>query len=103
MQTVNVTVINEVGLHARPAAIFVQAANRYKSQIKVRNLTKNGNVSDAKSILGVLVLGIEKNHLIELDIEGEDEEAAAVYLTRLVENDFQTTEENSVSDGTNSV
>ncbi len=103
MRTVNVTVINEVGLHARPAAIFVQAANRYTSQIKVRNLTKNGNVSDAKSILGVLVLGIEKNHMIELKIEGEDEEAAAVYLTKLVENDFQTTEENPVSDGTNRV
>ncbi len=101
MRTVNVTVINEVGLHARPAAIFVQAANRYKSQIKVRNLTKNGNVSDAKSILGVLVLGIEKNHMIELMIEGEDEEAAAVYLTKLVENDFQTSEETHFSDGLN--
>jgi phosphocarrier protein HPr len=94
MKIVEVTVINEVGLHARPAAVFVQAANRFKSQIKVRNLTKNSNASDAKSILGVLVLGIEKNHVIQLEINGEDETDAAKYLTRLVKNDFQLINDN---------
>lgn len=89
MKTVEIKVINEVGLHARPAAVFVQTANRFKSQIKVRNLTKNSNPSDAKSILGVLVLGIEKNHMIQLEVNGEDEEVAIACLTRLVESDFQ--------------
>lgn len=93
MEIVKVIVINKMGLHARPAAVFVQIANRFKSQIKVRNLTKNGNASDAKSILGVLVLGIEKNHAIELEINGEDEKAAAACLQHLVKSDFQQTDE----------
>jgi len=93
MEIVQVTVINEMGLHARPAAVFVQTANGFKSQIKVRNITKKGNTSDAKSILGVLVLGVERNHVIELEINGEDEKAAADCLRHLVESDFQNVEE----------
>jgi len=88
MEIVKVTVINEMGLHARPAAVFVQTANRFKSQIKVRNLTKNSITSDARSILGVLVLGVEKNHMIELEINGEDEKSAAACLQKLIESDF---------------
>lgn len=93
MEIIQVTVVNEMGLHARPAAVFVQTANGFKSQIKVRNLTKKGITSDAKSILGVLVLGVERNHVIELEINGEDEKTAAACLQHLVESDFQNMEE----------
>ncbi len=92
MITETVTVLNAVGLHARPAAVFVQAANRFKSQIKVRNLTKNSQAADAKSLVGVLVLGVEQNHVIELVATGEDEETAAASLKRLVESDFRQPE-----------
>ncbi len=103
MRIVEVNVINEVGLHARPAAVFVQTANRFKSQIKVRNLTKNSKTSDAKSILGILILGIEKNHTIQLEINGEDEDMAAISLKRLVENDFLQTTDEVVSQNTSCV
>ncbi len=99
MKTVEIKVINEVGLHARPAAIFVQTANRFKSQIILRNITKNSMPSDAKSILGVLVLGVEKDDIIRLEINGEDEEAAATCLTRLVESDFKTDESANSQNG----
>ena len=89
MITFQVKVINDVGLHARPAAIFVRMAKSFESTIKIRNVTKNGNTSDAKSILGVLVLGVEKNHEIELEISGADEVLAAEKLKRLIESDFQ--------------
>ena len=88
MQTCTTTVINEVGLHARPAALFVQAAGLYKSRIKVRNATSDREFVDAKSILGVLILCVKKDHMIEITTEGEDEIEAAAALKRLVESDF---------------
>jgi len=89
MIKVQVKVINDVGLHARPAAIFVQTAKRFTSKIKVSNLTKSSKASDAKSILGILILGVEKDHVIELEINGEDEVMAADCLKKLIESDFQ--------------
>ena len=81
-------VINEVGLHARPAAIFVKESNRYQSTIRVRNLTSQSRWTDAKSILGVLTLGVEKDHEVELQIEGPDEDQAAVNLSELIITNF---------------
>jgi phosphotransferase system HPr (HPr) family protein len=88
MQTITLKIINEVGLHARPAAEFVKAAAQFKSQILVRNLTRPSAAVDAKSILSVLVLGVEKGHEIELTSEGEDEVQAIQSLRALVESDF---------------
>jgi phosphocarrier protein HPr len=88
MQKLELVVINEVGLHARPAAIFVQTANKYESSIKVRNLTNGRDYVDAKSILGVLLLGVAKEHCIEVIIEGPDEVAAAQTLQVMIDTDF---------------
>lgn len=89
MQTITVKVINEVGLHARPAAEFVKTAAQFKSKILVRNLTRpSATPVDAKSILSVLVLGVEKGHEIELTSEGEDEVQAVQSLRELIESDF---------------
>jgi phosphocarrier protein HPr len=89
MKKYQVKVINEVGLHARPAAIFVQTANKYKSSIRVRNVTNGHDFVDAKSILGVLVLGVAKDNQIEIEINGEDEAEAASVLQKMIETDFQ--------------
>jgi phosphotransferase system HPr (HPr) family protein len=89
VKRLNLKVINEVGLHARPAAVFVKEANAYESKIEVRNASKDSEWVDAKSILGVLTLGVEKDHDIELTIEGNDEEEAATELKTLIENNFE--------------
>jgi phosphocarrier protein HPr len=88
MQNIFLTVINEVGLHARPASEFVKCATRYRSTTTVRNVTSDSTPVDAKSILSVLTLGVEKGHQIELTCEGEDEEQAIQALRVLIESDF---------------
>lgn len=88
MQKLELVVINEVGLHARPAAIFLQAANKFNSTIKVRNLTNGRDFVDVKSILGVQLLGVAKNNFIEIDIEGVGEVQAAQAIKEIIETDF---------------
>jgi phosphotransferase system HPr (HPr) family protein len=83
-----ITVTHKVGLHARPAALFVQTANKFSSSIKVWNLTTNGNPVDAKSIIMVLTLGVMKDHEILIQAEGADEGSAIETLKSLVENNF---------------
>jgi phosphotransferase system HPr (HPr) family protein len=75
---------NQSGLHARPAATFVRAAAGFRSSISVRNTSRNGTVVDAKSILGVLGLGVSPGHHIVLTVDGDDEDAAIAALTELV-------------------
>ena len=89
MKKFRVTVINEVGLHARPAALFVQCACLFQSEIMVRNVTSERDFVDAKSILGVLVLCVKKDHVIEIKVSGEDELDATETLKVLIESDFQ--------------
>jgi len=81
-------VVNAVGLHARPAALFVSQAGRFQCSIQVRNLTAPGGWVDAKSILGILTLGVEKDHEIEVRAEGPDEAEAIKVLGDLVRSDF---------------
>ena len=69
------------GLQARPAAYFVQEANRFDSHIFLENDHKKVN---AKSIMGLMSLALTKGEEIKLIIEGEDEEEALEYLTSLV-------------------
>jgi phosphotransferase system HPr (HPr) family protein len=88
MKTVHVRVINEVGLHARTAAVFAAEAARFVSTIRVRSLTRDGGWVDAKSILTVLTLGVEQGHEIEITAEGPDEAEAAPALETLIRTDF---------------
>ena len=85
MVSKNVVVMNQVGLHARPATFFIQKANEFKSSIWVEKEERRVN---AKSLLGVLSLGIVKGTEITLIAEGVDEAAAVETLANLVESNF---------------
>ena len=85
MYVKEVTVENQVGLHARPATFFIQKANEYKSSIWVEKEERRVN---AKSLLGVLSLGIVKGTAITLIADGPDEEEAVNALVELINSDF---------------
>ena len=80
-----VVVQNQVGLHARPATFFIQKANEYKSSIWVEKDSRRVN---AKSLLGVLSLGITKGITITIIAEGSDEEQAVSDLIELISSIF---------------
>ena len=88
MAEATIQVKNKVGLHARPASLFVQTAAKFSSKIKVKNLTTNGNFVDAKSIIMVLTLGVMKDHEVVIQTEGTDADAALGALRALIENNF---------------
>ena len=85
MFTKELTIKNEVGLHARPATYFIQKANEFKSGIWVEKEERRVN---AKSLLGVLSLGIMQGTTITLIADGSDEQAAVESLSTLVKNNF---------------
>jgi phosphocarrier protein HPr len=80
-----VTLVNKVGLHARPASMFVQTAARFGSSISV---SYNGRVANAKRMLSVLQLGAEQGAILALTAEGDDAVEALAAITELVENRF---------------
>ena len=80
-----VIVNNQVGLHARPATFFIQRANEFKSSLWIE---KDARKVNAKSLLGVLSLGITKGTKINVLADGVDEEDAANSLVELVESNF---------------
>jgi phosphotransferase system HPr (HPr) family protein len=88
MAEATIQVKNKVGLHARPAALFVQTAAQFASKIKVKNLTSNGNFVDAKSIIMVLTLGVMKDHEVVIQTDGADADAALNALKSLIEGNF---------------
>lgn len=80
-----VAVQNSVGLHARPATFFIQRANEFKSSIWVEKDERRVN---AKSLLGVLSLGIVKGTKISIIADGSDEDEAVKTLIELIESNF---------------
>ncbi len=80
-----VTIGSKLGLHARPAAVFVQNAKGFQSQIK---LSKNDKIVNAKSILSVLALGAEQGDQVILQADGNDAEPAVSKLASLLEGDL---------------
>ena len=76
---------NKVGLHSRPAALFVQTARKFKSDITVE---KDGEKVNAKSILGILSLGAEKGAHIAIEAKGEDEKKVIHEIKELIKNKF---------------
>ena len=85
MLTKTVTVENAVGLHARPATFFIQKANSYKSSVWIENSDRRAN---AKSLLGVLSLGITKGKEITIIADGVDEKEAVDGLVALILSDL---------------
>ncbi|MBR0162674.1 MAG: HPr family phosphocarrier protein [Oscillospiraceae bacterium] len=80
-----VVINNQVGLHARPATFFIQKANEFKSSIWVEKEERRVN---AKSLLGVLSLGIVKGTEIKIIADGADENEAIETLAALIDSDF---------------
>lgn len=80
-----VNVQNHVGLHARPATFFIQKANEFKSSIWVEKEERRVN---AKSLLGVLSLGIVGGTSIRIIADGTDEQQAVDALVKLIESGF---------------
>lgn len=81
----SVRITNRLGLHARAAARFVHAANRFRSRV---TLTRDGKTMDGKSILGILLLAAAKGAELVVSAEGEDEAAAIEALAALVATGF---------------
>jgi len=82
----DVTIQNNVGLHARPATFFIQKANSYKASIWVE---KDDRRVNAKSLLGVLSLGIVKGMTVTLIADGSDETEALDGLSELIATGFE--------------
>ncbi len=75
---------NKQGLHARPAAIFVQVANKFDARITVRRDAEEVN---GKSIMGILMLGAEKGSLIIIEADGADAEKALEELEKIISSE----------------
>lgn len=80
-----IEIINKLGLHARASAKLTQTASRFKSDIW---LSRNGQRVNAKSIMGVMMLAAGKGSRIEIDVIGEDAEAALGALVALIGDKF---------------
>ena len=80
-----ITLQNETGLHARPAGELAKLAATFKSDI---NINVNGKTVSAKSILGIMSLGIKASTEIEIECDGEDEEIAMEEILKAFDNKF---------------
>jgi phosphocarrier protein len=85
MTTQIVTIVNKLGMHARPSAMFVTEASRYESEVFV---AKDGIKVNGKSIMGVMMLAAEKGSQLILEVNGPDEEAAIAGLIKVIESGF---------------
>lgn len=80
-----VTVINKLGLHARAAAKFVSCAAAFSSTIRVG---LDGKLVDGKSIMSIMMLAASKGAILDLEIDGSDEQEALTAITELIQNRF---------------
>lgn len=85
---IHLTIRNQLGLHARPAAKFVTTATRFQSQIQVRNLTKNTEFVRGDSINQVATLGVRQGHTIAIAAQGNDADTALAAMQALVATNF---------------
>lgn len=87
MPTCELTIQNEEGLHARPAAKFVKLANRFDSEIWVE---KDDEEINGKSIMGLMMLAAAQGSVIRVSAEGDDADDALSKITELVNSGFET-------------
>lgn len=87
MPAIALEVRNPSGLHARPAALFVETARRFSADVKVANETRDpSKVASARSLLAVLALGVSHGHTIRISAEGDDASDALKVLGELIES-----------------
>ena len=79
------TIVNKLGLHARPSAMLVTAASKFEAQVF---LTKDGLRVNAKSIMGVMMLAAEQGSELIVEVDGVDEEPALAELLKVIESGF---------------
>ena len=84
-----ITIINKLGLHARAAAKFVSCASAFSSKIMVG---QDGNLVDGKSIMSIMMLAAGKGTVLDLEVDGSDEQEALDALVTLIENRFDEDE-----------
>lgn len=89
MPRLEIEINHAVGLHARPAAEFVKIAAQFPGEIRVKNISADGGLVNAKSILSVLTLGVKKGHTILIEAEGERAEEAIGALKELISSNFE--------------
>ncbi len=85
MINTEIKIVNKLGLHARASAKFVSTASRFQSRIDV---TKDNKTINGKSIMGVMMLAANKGSLLQIEIEGPDENELAKAITNLINNRF---------------
>ena len=83
----DLVVSNPLGIHARPASVFVQTATGFASDVSVTNLDTS-NTADGKSVMSMLMLSAPQGTRIRLDVSGEDAATAMEALSRLIEEGF---------------
>jgi phosphocarrier protein len=90
MDEISMTLVvrHQHGLHARPADMFVRKANEFQTRIEVMNVTRPSKRANAKSILGILALGVHSGDSIEISADGSDGAAALEALAMLVNGNF---------------
>jgi phosphocarrier protein len=86
MPRTDLTILNKLGIHARPAAQFVKTANRFQSEIRVE---KDGEEVDGKSIMGLMMLAAGHGSVIVVTADGEDAEAALSAIADLILRKFE--------------
>ena len=87
MPSIELEVRNPSGLHARPAALFVQAVSRFSADLRVANLNRDPDkLAPARSLLAVLALGVARGHTIRVEADGADADEALDALRALVES-----------------
>jgi phosphotransferase system HPr (HPr) family protein len=84
MRSAEIVVENSSGLHARPGKVFSARAAQWASAVRIENLTRSKGPVDAKSILGLLTLGVSQGHQVRVSTEGPDEEPALADLLELI-------------------
>jgi phosphotransferase system HPr (HPr) family protein len=90
-----ITIAHEAGLQARPAALFVQVANKFTSRIWIAKGDKKVN---AKSILGVMSLGVRQGDEITVIVNGDDEENAMSAMQKLIASNFSEVPQDGTGD-----
>lgn len=85
MITQTATVVNKLGLHARPSAMLVTTASKFEAEVY---FTKNGLRVNGKSIMGVMTLAAEKGSELLIEVDGPDEQLALEAIVKVIENGF---------------
>jgi phosphocarrier protein len=86
MLTKTVTIVNKLGLHARAAALFANTAARFSSHIKAG--VKSNKMVDAKSVMSLMLLAASQGSQLQLEVSGDDQEAALQAIEDLISNRF---------------